>query len=350
MLVRFGVLLISIFVSSLMPLSAFAQNDNLNTQEQGSFDVTVSPTFIEVSAKPGATVNQSVRLRNNTEKMINVKPEIKAMGANEAGELTIKDTNEEHIKWLTIKNESISLRPREWSTVSFSIKIPESAAYGYYWAVSFTSEGGSITQGPGSSVTASLAVPILLSVQKPGAKTEGNLLDFKTDSAMYEYPPVKFTIKFQNSGNVHIRPQGNIFIEDFFGNPVATLNINENQGGILPQTFKNFENTWNDGFIVYEPKEENGNPKLDENGKPQMDMKMNWQKILDLRIGRYTATALVLISGEQRDYTYEKTITFFVFPWKVVLIIIAITIFVGIGLFTTSRTIFRKIKGIFKKK
>ena len=88
---------------------------------------------------------------------------------------------------------------------------------------------------------------------------------------------------------------------------------------------------------------------IGENGETEMEMKIHYQKLLDLRIGKYTATAFLLVSGEDRDYTYEKTITFFVFPWKVILVIIGIAVFVGIGLFTTLRSIARKVKRIFRK-
>lgn len=346
MIARKFILLVSAFTVVFLPIVAFAQTP----PSDGRFDVTVSPTFIELAAKPGQSVNQSVRLRNNTNDEIRVKPEIKLLGGDEQGELTIKETREDHINWLKTEKETISLKPREWTTVNFSIEIPEGAAFGYYWALSFTAENGDIIAENGTTLTASLVVPILLSVQKAGAKTEGKFTSLKTDSKFYEYPPVTFTSQFQNTGNVHIRPYGNIFVKDFMGRTVATLDINEAQGSILPTLNRSYETTWNDGFITYETKMENGEPVLDNDGKPQREMKMHYQKLLDLRIGKYTATSLLLVSGEDRDYTYEQSVSFFVFPWKVILVLIAIVAFVGIGLFTTGRSIFKKIKGIFSKK
>lgn len=338
-----------LFFSFFAVALAFVTTPTLFAQEAENFDTTVSPTFVELSAKPGTTVTQSVRLRNNTNAQVTLVPEIKIMGGDETGELTIKDTPEEHLSWLTVENEQITLPSNEWVTVPFTIQIPENAAFGYYWALTFTAANASSTT-TGTTLNASIAVPVLLTVDKEGAKTEGKLLDFKTDSFYYEYPPVTFVTQFQNLGNVHIRPRGNIFIKDFLGRTVGTLTINEAQGGILPTLKRTFESKWNDGFITYEPKMNNGEVVLDENGNPEREMKIHYQKLLDLRIGKYTATALVLVSGQDRDYTYERTISFFVFPWKVVLILIAITIFVGIGLFTTGRTIFRKVRRIFKRK
>jgi len=333
-----------IFTSVILLFSSATQ---ILAQEQSNFDVTISPTFVESSSKPGTIVNQTVRLRNNTNTQIQVVPEVKIMGGDEAGELTIKETKEAHLTWLTVKTDPITLRPNEWSTVPFSITIPDSASYGYYWALSFTSNNTSKDQITGTTLNASIVVPVLLTVNKPGAITEGKLLDFKTDSSTYEYPPVEFVTQFQNTGNVHIRPQGNIFIKDFFGRSVATLNVNESQGSILPTLKRSFTTVWNDGFVTYEPKMKDGEQVIGNNGKPEREMKIHFQKLLDLRIGKYTATALLLVSGQDKDYTYEKSISFFVFPWKIVLVLIGIIIFVGIGLFTTSRSVARKVSGIF---
>lgn len=345
MITKIVVLLFSILLLVLTPQLALAQ-----TQTDRKFDVTVSPTFVELTAKPGSKIGQSVKLRNNTDQVIVVKPEIKTMGGNEQGELTIKETPEEHVKWLSVKEESIKLNPQEWTTVNFVIDVPGEAAFGYYWALSFTADNSEVSKQTGTTLTASIAVPILLSVEKDGAKTEGKFIEFKTDSLYYEYPPVSFKSVFQNNGNVHIRPIGNIFIKDFLGRTISTLNINESQGSILPTLNRTFETVWNDGFITYETKMKDGTEVLGKNGKPEREMKIHYQKLLDLRIGKYTASAVMVVSGADRDYTYEKTISFFVFPWKVVLVFIGIIIFVGIGLFTTGRSIFRKIKGIFKKK
>ena len=338
------VILSSLFLAFffLVPLA------NAQTPSTGNFDTTVSPTFIEINAKPGTTTTQSVKLRNNTSNTITLSSDIKIMGGDEQGELTIKDEKAEHLSWLLLKENTVTLRPKEWTTVPFTIEIPETAAYGYYWALSFTSKNEA-NKSTGATLNASIVVPILLSVEKSGAKTEGKFLDFTTSSYTYEFPPITFTSRFENTGNVHIRPQGNIFIKDFFGRNVATLNVNETQGSILPGLKRTFETKWNDGFITYEPKVVDGESVKDENGKAKMDMKIHFQKLLDLRIGKYTATSLLLVSGKERDYTYEKSIIFFVFPWKVVIVITLIIGFVGIGLFTTTKSIVRKIKGIFRK-
>jgi hypothetical protein len=186
-----------------------------------------------------------------------------------------------------------------------------------------------------------------LNVKKPGAKMQGKLLSLKTDSNWYEYPPVKFLTQFQSTGNVHVRPTGNIFIKNWLGQQVATLNVNNSQATVLPDTIKTFDSSWNDSFITNEPKLEYGQPKLDKNGKPQTQLKINWEKILNIRIGPYTASEVLVISTDTKDIPYEAHVSFFVFPWKLVLGSILFIIFAGIGFYNSIKNLVRKIIRIF---
>jgi hypothetical protein len=92
-----------------------------------------------------------------------------------------------------------------------------------------------------------------------------------------------------------------------------------------------------------------GQPILDKNGKPQTELKIRFDKILDLRIGQYTASEIIVLSTNNKDIPFERQITFFVFPWKVVIAIVLFVIFAGIGFFSTFRNIVRNIIKIFGK-
>lgn len=333
----FFVILLS---ASYIP-AAFAQTN-------GNFDVTVSPVFFDFTAKPGSTLTQQVRLRNNTDTTLPIKVDVKKMGGDENGDLTIQNAPDDTTSWFEVKNTGITAPPNEWVNVPFTITVPESAAYGYYWALSFTQDSTPGKPLTGAKVNASIVVPVLLNVNKEGAKTEGKIT-FSTNNNWYEYLPVDFSTIFENTGNVHVRPKGNIFIKDWLGRTVATLDVNPNQGAVLPGTKKNFQTPWNDSFIWYENKVVDGKPVMDKNGKPEKELKVRFDKILDLRIGKYTATSLVVISGE-RDIALEKSVSFFVFPWKIVAGSIVFVLFALLGLFSTAKSLGKRIAGLFRKK
>jgi hypothetical protein len=264
------------------------------------------------------------------------------------GELTLRDDkNDSSLSWIKFSSDTFVAKPLEWTDVPFTIDIPKDAAYGYYFAVSFTQDNTSPIKRTGTTITGAAAVPILLDVKKAGAKINGRLTEVTIDSTFYEYPPVKFSVLFENTGNVHIRPSGNIFIKDWLGRQIATLDLNPNQGTVLPNVKKVFEANWDDGFITNEPKMEDGQVKLDKNGKPESSLKFRFDKILDLRIGRYTATTLVVLSTDTKDIPFEMQTSFWVFPWKVMLGVLLFVAFATIGFYSTFKNLAQRILGVF---
>ncbi len=334
-------------------LTALLSAGRAAAQEQQPFDLTVSPQYFDIAVDPGGDVKKTFRIRNNGTAPVDLKVEIKKLTTKNAGEVVVEDPgkNDDFANWITLgKDPNFQALPREWTDVSFEIKVPSTAAFGYYFAF-LISPKASVTQSnvPAAKLTGAIAIPVLMNVKKSGAVTRGLIKEFKTDKLVYEYLPINFETTFENQGNVHIIPQGNIFITDWLGKQVGVINVNEANGAILPQSQRTFTSSWSDSFIYWEPKTENGKALTDRNGKAVQDLKIRWDKILDLRIGKYTASELLVVSGETRDTTYEAKITFTVFPWKIVLGALAVALFALVGIYSIVRTIVKKVKSIFSK-
>jgi hypothetical protein len=319
-------------------------------QPPSNFDATVSPVFFDLTNQENTVTNQTIRLRNNTSSDLTLKAEVKKMGADDLGDLTIKDQDDGTISWIEINNPKITIKPKEWVNVQFLIKIPKEAAFGYYWAISFTQDSGQTLKTSGARLNAAIVVPVLLNVPKNGATMQGKILNFSTDSFYYEYPPVTFKTIFSNTGNIHVRPVGNIFIKDWMGKTIGSVNVNGSQGAVLPDMKRKFESEWNDSFITYVNKMQDGEVVVDKSGTPKKELKIRFDKILDLRIGKYTATTLLVINGEKRDIAYEASTSFFIFPWKIVLGGLIFIVFAGVGLFSTTKSIIRRVKKLFGRK
>jgi hypothetical protein len=341
------------FVISLFAICLFAYLviPKVLAQEE-NYDVTVSPVFFDLSANPGASVSENVRVRNNTNSPISISVEVNKLTGDETGALTITEENDDasSLDWFSFEQEEYTLSPLEWTNIPFTITVPETAAYGYYYTINFSQAGVEETGETGATITGAAAVPVLLNVESDNAIVEGNITNFTTTSGFYEYLPVTFTTTFENTGNVHVRPRGNIFIKDWLGREVAQLEVNEGNGAVLPNTKRDYESVWDDSFVVRVPKIEDGQVVMDENGNPRTELKFQFDKILDLRIGRYTAEEVLVISTSERDISYTAQTSFFVFPWKIVLGVVIFIVFAGIGLFSTFKKFFKKIFGIFRKK
>lgn len=295
--------------------SSFAQTPQ-------NYDVTVSPVFFDLSANPGQTITEKIRIRNNTTAPLPLKVSIKRLAGDEVGDLTLNEENDDQsLNWVKFTNKTFVAPALEWSDIPFTIQVPNTAAYGYYFAVTFEQDKeSSVAQG--ASLTGASAVPILLNVRKDGARTQAKIVDFKTGSFISEYLPIDFSVQVENIGNVHIRPHGNIFITDDSGKDIAILDVNQTLANIIPDTKRRFESSWTDGFLVKENVIEDGEIKLDKNGNPVKKLAINWNKLTSFRVGRYTANLLLVFDNGERDVTLDSTISFWVIPYKAIAVIL----------------------------
>lgn len=335
---RYKALIYSFFLLSvllLLPNHAFAQTTSL--------DVTVSPTSFDLTAKPGDTITNKFRVHNNTPASLQLTVEVTKLGPNKAGELVIQDATPEdqYISWLKV-DKSITALPNEWTTVPFSITIPQDAAFGYYYTISIKKDAGT-SGGNAASVTGAAAIPVLLNVKKDGAVFKAQVTDFRANSFVNEYLPVTFTTTVENQGNIHIRPHGNIFIRSFGQKDLDILDVNQGMGAILPQAKRSYVASWDSGFLVRKPVlKDNGDPEVDSKGNPISKLTINWNKLTDFRFGRYTATLILVYDNGVRDETLQASTNFWVIPYTALAVIIGGLIIVILLLRFLLRSYIRK--------
>jgi len=68
---------------------------------------------------------------------------------------------------------------------------------------------------------------------------------------------------------------------------VAILTVNDAQVQFYRMLKRPLPHPGTMAFITVEPKLQAGEPVLDKNGKPETQLKINWDKLPSLRIGRY---------------------------------------------------------------
>lgn len=314
------ILLLLTFAFCLLPFSkVFAQS-----QDAGKLDLTVSPPVIELAAKPGQKVTEKFRVRNNLQKAVSLSVSARRLISDPTSGNPTPESNSkgEELKWVTFDNPKFTANPREWNDVTFTIDIPESASYGYYYVFSISPSQDEAIATTGAEVKGEILVVTLLTVLKDGANSKTDLVSFKAKNNISEYLPVDFIVKLANKGNVHVKPRGNIFITRSGGDEIGILEVNEGVGSILPGGQREFTSSWRNGFLVKEPIIENGDVKMDESGNPVTKLTINWNKLTDFRIGPYTARLLMVYDEGSRDVTIEGTTTFWVIPYTALAIIL----------------------------
>lgn len=236
----------------LAPVFASAQS--------GKQALTITPPLIKNNAVPGQIWKSYVKVVNNNDFKVNVYNELRDFrGGTESGTVDFLNIDENNpnllSNWIEISVEPVELAPFESKEIPFVVEVPEDASPGgHYTAILLgtrpmeNENGGSVMK-----VSSMLASLILLNVEGD-VEESGRIREFSTNKSFYTDAKVLFDVRFENTGNVHVQPQGEIRIYDWFGNDKGVLNINHNTefGNVLPKTIRRWNFTWEGGNNLLE--------------------------------------------------------------------------------------------------
>lgn len=340
--------LAAVITSIVAPSSAGAASN---------FNLTTSPLPVSITAQPGTTVTAPIKIQNTGTDAVKLNvglQKFSAYGSEGKPRIETPSPEDEFIKWASFSQNTLIAQPNVFYTVTMTIKVPKTAAFGYYYAVVFSQDTANEKVPAGSrqnKVNGAVATLILLDVPAPGQVKKLEVTSFKVSKKIYQYLPAKFTVAVRNTGNIHVVPTGNIFISRAGSSEfIDTLSVNKEQGNVLPDSNRIFEAEWNDGFPSYVIKRQNGQVLSDNSGKPIQTLDWNLKNASKLRIGKYTASLTLVYNDGKQDVPINAKVSFWVIPWVPILIGLAISILVLFGLYAVFKPIIRRIRGLRKKK
>ncbi|MEO6077518.1 MAG: hypothetical protein ABIP54_01915 [Candidatus Andersenbacteria bacterium] len=320
------------FLIVIFALPAFVASP-VHAQSKSQLDISVSPISLDLVTQPGTTIQDRIRVHNNTQNPIRLQVNIKKLATTDKDPgfvLADPTATDEFVNWIHIDTPTFDIPGNEWYEVHFSITTPADAAFGYYPAIVFNELSANTNVNASTAVlSGGVAVLTALQVQSPNSKVEGHLVQFGPSRFLSQWLPLVFNVKIQNTGNIHMRPRGNIFISSSSGKEVGLLEINQPLSAIIPDSSRSFQATWDDSFITYDKK-----------------FVIHWDNLTHFRIGKYTARLLLVYDNGIRDATIEATTSFWVFPYKIILVLL-----VGIIVFVISIRLLMKlyIRRLIKK-
>lgn len=288
-------LILSLFVS--LPASAFTVEQVKGVTVVGDF--AVGPGKTEMTIKPGETSIKNITVLNRMGQQMkfNLKVEdftsskdprntVQFLG-DEKGPYSLKD-------FITLDTSEIVLQQGDRANIPVKISIPADAQPGGLYgmvAVTYSTTDPLVEQQlkeaeakSGVGITARVANLFFIRVPGP-VKEEGNLSDLYTDKKIYGGGPVTISWMYENSGNVYVNPFGYIEIKNLYGQVVHQEEIAPYF--VMPGSLRLMENKWSRPFMF---------------GRYTVDLKLNrgYGNIVD-----------------------ERTIAFWVLPWKIVAMIVA---------------------------
>ena len=277
-----GSLFFALYFLFFPPSFLFAQGISLQ----------ISPILYETNASPGEVKTISdFEFFNpfDTPQKVKVKIQDIVISDETGGLQMIKESHSRYSlsRWVEVEPSSFTLGPKEHRTVDLKIKVPDNAEPGGHYGAIFGEVEPPATKKDitGVSVRAGVVAPILLIVRGP-VSYSGEILEFKK-IPFVNLGPVKFLIRFKNTGTVHYKPHGIIEIFDWFGRKVDVVTVRERRA--FPQTIRQLPAVWNRKLLV----------------------------------GKYKAVATIWFGAE--DERQDKAeIYFWAFPYKPLLVLMGV--------------------------
>lgn len=346
---RVGLLVIvSLFCILSKPVSA------QDVTGSGMLHLLLSPSVIDLVTEPGKSITTQIKVQNEGTAPENLQMgllKFKADGTNGQSVLMDREAGDDFFDWITFSEDKLIVNPGEWKSVTVTFNPPSNASLGYYYAftVSRVSEVRPAANGAKqTSISGMPAILALVEVKVPNEKRELSITEFTTDKKLYEYLPTSFKVTVKNSGNVHLIPSGSIFVDKGgSGVDAANIDINPSGGNILPNSIRVYEAQWEEGFPAYSYKMNGDKRALDADGNPVKILNWDFNKISKIRIGKYTAHVIMAYDDGQKDVPMEGVVTFWVIPWKLILISVLVLALLGFGLFHLFKPVAR---AIFKRR
>ncbi|MCK5211394.1 hypothetical protein KAJ89_01705 [Candidatus Parcubacteria bacterium] len=299
-----------------LAVPGLAQNDSLA--------LTITPPLIRNNVSPGQLWQSAIRVVNNNDKEITVFARaVDFKGGTEGGTVNFIPKEElegqkEHLlsEWLVLPTEGVKIAPFQSKDIEFIVAVPETAEPGGHYAAVLIGTAPPAEEFSGATIKVASLLGSLLMLNIGGEVVEqGQIREFSSNKNIYGKAKVEFRVRFQNQGNVHIQPQGEIRITDMRGNQKGQIKINHRTefGNVLPGDIRRWEYTWDDDISI-------------------------------LDMGRYRADLILGYGSETRE-TANQSLYFWIILFKPLLIILGLIIFfIGSIILFVRRSVKKAIK------
>lgn len=267
---------------------------------QQAQQLSVSPTLIEMSAEPGQSWKSSIKVINSNPYPLQISVTVADfVPRGEGGEgrfIQLAETATDTLaSWISYETGPTVIPPESAFDLPYTVNIPRDASPGGHFAAF---QVGTVPQSgtPGESMLrTSQVVTSLLFLRVAGEVLErGGIREFSTSHSFYQTPHIDLSVRFENNGNVHIRPQGEIQITNMWGQKRGQIPINPQSsfGNVLPNSVRSYNVAW----------------------------KSEWS-LAD--IGRYKAVVTLAYGSDQRQFANSLTY-FWVVPVVPIMSIVAV--------------------------
>ena len=263
---------------------------------QESLTLSISPTLFDMTAEPGQSWKSNLRVVNVNSydltvyvEVVNFAPQGEGGDGRFIPVFNAESDMSTLAQWFTISSDPVTVPAEQTVDVPFTVSVPIDASPGGHFAAILVGTRPIENKDNESRIQTAQIVTSLFFAKVAGDIVEsGSIREFTTSDTYLDSPEVTFSMRFENKGNVHLQPQGEIKIFNMWGHERGILPINQNSnfGNVLPLSIRNFVLSWKGEWSISE-------------------------------IGRYRAIATLGYGTDARQFTTAETY-FWVIPFKLI--------------------------------
>jgi len=231
-----------------------------NIKAQNTSDITIgfAPTVEYLVLEPGETYSDKFTVWNlgaDTDIYM-----IEARGFKQveeyAGTATPLTEEEDKIApysasdWVSNLPEDLELVPQKNIDIPYTINVPSDAALGEYSVKLFlVSQTQAEEANTPTFLNLATGPNILIQIGEDSEiEQKASLLNFDTSKHIYDSSDIDFKIEYENLGNTHITPTGDIVITNIFGKRVGSTQFNSDGISVLRDETGIYDQRWTEQF------------------------------------------------------------------------------------------------------
>lgn len=203
---------------------------------------TISPSVLDLSGARGQVVDSSFTILNTgTSEQVYFLNVLGFQAGEEDGSPSFTpEATSPILSWITFPSSDVTVPALSKVDVPFKLVLPDDIASGsYQGAITVSTAPSDVVAHNGATIEAQTAILVFLVVD--GETVEKlELLDFMFEQTHPRLPYGTFSFRVQNQGNVHLVPRGSIVLSGLFGKTLATINVNQISGRVLPDSTRTY--------------------------------------------------------------------------------------------------------------
>lgn len=191
--------------------------------------VSITPLRQTIVLDPGSTEVLELTIKSDEAAPASFAASVEAFGIDEKTGVAIFDKEDIATDWITPRQKEVMVAPGKEATIQFDVNIPRQAEPHSHYVALFAE--GKSSEGQ-IGVSTRLGSLVYLHIAGPIRENAG-LEFFRADGASFNNSPIAH-MRMENTGSIHLIPQGEIVLKDWFGKTVAVYPMNPTDRKVLP--------------------------------------------------------------------------------------------------------------------